>query len=75
MIAPKPALKKAPPLVVGGGSRSEVLRIVADLSARLAMWIERDHRHWEIGREERERTANLVDLLRSVAEAAGELAR
>jgi alkanesulfonate monooxygenase SsuD/methylene tetrahydromethanopterin reductase-like flavin-dependent oxidoreductase (luciferase family) len=75
MIAPRPTVKKAPPLILGGGSRVEVLRLVADLSSRLAVWIERDHCNWEIGREERERTADLVHLLRSAAAAAGKLAR
>jgi hypothetical protein len=76
MIAPRPLIStRVPPLILGGGSRGEALRLVANISMRLADWIERDHCHGNIGREERQRTADLVQLLRSAASAAATLAR
>jgi uncharacterized protein YlxW (UPF0749 family) len=64
-----------PPLILGGGSRAEALRLVADLAMRLASWIERDHGNWTMRREERQRTADLVSLLRSAAAEAAQLAQ
>jgi hypothetical protein len=61
------------PLLFGGGSRVDVLRLVAAISARLAGWIERDHFHSETRADERARMANLVRLLRSAEKAAVEL--
>jgi hypothetical protein len=61
------------PLLFGGGSRTEVLRLVATISAQLAGWIERDHFHSDVPLGERARMANLVRLLRLAEAAAAEL--
>jgi hypothetical protein len=61
------------PQLFGGGNRTDVLHLVAAISARLAGWIERDHFHSEIPPDELARMANLVRLLRSAEKVAAEL--
>ena len=58
------------PLLFRGGNRTEVLRLVADLCARLAIWLERDHCVVAGEPGERARMVDVVQLLRSTAAAA-----